>query len=208
MNVLLVVDIQNDFLQGGALAVKDGEEILPVVNKLLLLPFNLILASKDWHPQNHGSFAENQHRKPGDHIMLGKVDQVLWPVHCVQNTKGSEFSPSVNSLKFHGIFYKGTESSIDSYSAFFDNDHNNSTGMSEFLKEFKVANIFIAGLTTDYCVKYTALDALKLGYQTYVIVDACKAVNLMEGDEQKALAEMNTAGVNLIHSKDLKKILK
>lgn len=203
MNALLLVDIQNDFMPNGALAVKDGRQILPVVNALLELPFDVIAASKDWHPPDHGSFAVNHRKQPGEHIALGGLYQILWPVHCVQGTKGAEFSDGLNSGKVEKIFYKGTDKNIDSYSTFFDNGHRKSTGLDDYLREKGVDTIYIAGLVTDYCVKYSALDAIHLGYHVHVISDACRAVNLKKGDEEKAYEVMRKAGAKIITSKEI-----
>lgn len=203
-NALLLVDIQNDFLPGGSLAVKDGNEILPVINNLLKLPFDTIVATKDWHPANHGSFAVNHSGKEiGDQVMLNGLEQILWPVHCVQETSGSEFHPSWNSHLVHKVIYKGTDPKIDSYSTFFDNGHFKSTGLEQYFKEKKVDTVYIAGLATDYCVKFSVLDALKVGLKVYVIVDACRGVNLHPTDSEKAIEEMQKAGARIIHSEDL-----
>lgn len=203
MNALLLVDIQNDFLPGGAMPVKEGNAILPIVNDLLERSFDQIIATKDWHPENHGSFASTHHKQPGEHVLLGGEDQVLWPIHCVQNTQGSEFSNGWQSHLVKKIFYKGTDPTIDSYSTFFDNGHRKSTGLEVYLKENGVKNIYIAGLATDYCVKYSVLDALHLGFQVYVISDACRGINLNEKDEQNAFEEMHQAGAKILSSKEI-----
>lgn len=203
MKALILVDIQNDFLPGGALGVEEGDEILPVVNKLLEFPFDVIVATKDWHPKDHGSFASIHGKKPGEHIILDGIDQILWPVHCVQGTYGAEFSKGWHSEKVQKVFHKGTEKNIDSYSTFFDNEHRKKTGLEEFLKNQNVKDIYIAGLATDYCVKYSVLDAASLGFNTYVILDACKAVNLQKGDEEHAIAEMRQAGAKMITSSQI-----
>lgn len=203
MNALLLVDLQNDFLPNGALPVKEGDQVLPVVNRLLDLPFDIVVATKDWHPPDHGSFAKTHQKKPGEKIILNGLDQILWPVHCVQNTAGAEFSKDWKSQKAQKIFYKGTDKNIDSYSTFFDNGHLKSTGLEEFLREHSIENVYIAGLATDYCVKYSVLDALQLGFKVHVITDACRAVNLKEGDEELALKEMALAGAKMTTSKQV-----
>jgi nicotinamidase/pyrazinamidase len=203
MKALILVDIQNDFLPGGALAVRNGDAIIPVVRQLLKKPFDLIVATKDWHPPDHGSFAKTHGRNPGAVIQLEGLEQILWPVHCVQGTPGAEFGPGWDSSLVQRTFYKGTEKNVDSYSTFFDNGHRKSTGLDLYLKDSKMDDIYIAGLTTDYCVKYSVLDARKLGFNTFVIVDACRPVNLKRGDEEKALKEMEQAGAHLVLSKDL-----
>lgn len=200
---LIIVDLQNDFLPGGAMPVKEGDKILPVVNKLLQHPFDFIVATKDWHPADHGSFAEVHGKMPGEHVNLGGVDQILWPVHCVQGSFGAEFSPKWNWSNVGKVFQKGTDKNIDSYSTFFDNGHKKSTGLENYLKSHGITDVYIAGLAMDYCVKYSALDALKLGFNTYVIVDACRAINIKAGDEERALKEIEEAGGKLISSKDI-----
>lgn len=203
MRVLLLVDIQNDFLPGGALAVPEGDTIIPVVNKLIG-HFDLVIATQDWHPPDHGSFASNHPgKKIGEMIELHGLPQVLWPDHCVQNTEGAKFSKELKTSKINKIFQKGTDKEIDSYSGFFDNGHKKSTGLDNFLKEKGVTELYITGLATDYCVKYTALDARKLGFRTYLVVDACKGVNLMPGDVENAIKTMADAGVTLVLSEAL-----
>lgn len=204
MTALLLVDIQNDFLPGGALAVHEGDQILPIVNQLLEKEFDFIIATKDWHPINHGSFASTHHKQPGERILLNNLEQILWPIHCVQHTPGAEFAAKLNSAKIDKIFYKGTDQNIDSYSAFFDNEHRKSTGLAEFLREKKVRDIFIAGLATDYCVKYSALDGAKLGFNIFVVADACKGVNLQPNDTTNAINEMQQAGAKIIFSETLR----
>ncbi len=203
MTALLIVDLQNDFLPGGALGVKDGDKVLPIVNNLLKHPFNAILATKDWHPSDHGSFAANHGKKVNETIDLNGLKQILWPVHCVQGTKGAEFSKEWNYSKVEKVFLKGTEKNVDSYSAFFDNGHQHSTGLHEFLQSQGLKEIYIAGLTTEYCVKYSVLDALKLNYIVYVVIDACKPVNLSPYDGELAVQEMLQAGAHIMYSIDL-----
>lgn len=204
MKALLLVDIQNDFMPGGALPVPDGDHIIQIVQKLLKGPFDKIIASKDWHPPNHKSFAENtQGKYPGDRIILDGIDQILWPTHCVQGTKGADFCPGWDTTKIDKIIYKGIDPSIDSYSTFFDNEHLRSTELDKYLKEKGIKKVFVAGLATDYCVKYSVLDALHLGFQPYVIVDACKGINLKPNDSDQALKQMEKAGATLVYSQDL-----
>lgn len=203
MKALLLVDIQNDFLPGGALAVKDGNVIISTVNKLMDVDFDLIIATKDWHPSNHGSFASNQGKKPGDLIILEGLEQILWPVHCVQGSPGAEFSPLLNQEKIEKVFYKGSDKNIDSYSAFFDNAHKRSTGLHEFLLTKNVTDLYIVGLATDYCVKYSALDAVKLGFHVFVLKDAVRGVNLKPNDSENALEEIQQAGAKVVTSSDL-----
>lgn len=205
---LILVDIQNDFLPGGALAVPEGDAIIPLVNEMIHYPFDLIVATKDWHPSDHGSFASNHEgMAAGDHIQLGGLDQILWPAHCVQGTWGSEFAPGWDLTQIDKVIYKGTDPLIDSYSTFFDNGHRKSTGLETYLREKGISEIFIAGVTTEYCVTYSALDALKLGFRAYVIADACRGVNLEPHDADIALSTLRRAGAVLLSFKDLKDLL-
>ena len=204
MKAFIVVDLQNDFLPGGSLAVSTGHTIIPPINQLLQLPFEIIVASKDWHPKDHISFASQHGKKVGEHLYSSQIGQILWPEHCIQNSFGADFSDDLEKQNIQKIFYKGTTRNVDSYSAFFDNAHLKSTGLYEYLKEKNVDEVFIAGLTTEYCVKYSALDALNLGFKTHVIIDACKAINLNPDDENKALEGMSKAGVILDHYEQIK----
>lgn len=204
MKGLLIVDVQNDFLPGGALGVKNGDQILPVINKLLDYPFDVIVATGDWHPYRHGSFAETHGKGVGEVIDLKGLKQILWPRHCVQKTSGAEFSTGWNHQKVHQIFHKGTDENIDSYSAFYDNGHLKSTGLHEYLQTKGIKTLYVAGLTTEYCVKYSVLDALSLGYKVYVIRDACKPVNLHPHDEEQAWQEIIRQGASVISSLELK----
>lgn len=200
MNALLVVDIQNDFCPHGALEVKDGDQVIPVANALMER-FDLVVATQDWHPADHKSFAANHPwRKPGQIIDLHGVKQVLWPMHCVQGTFGAEFAPGLNTAKFTRVFQKGTDPDIDSYSGFFDNARRKSTGLGKYLIEKQVDAVYIVGLAADYCVKFTALDALELGFITYVVTDGTRGVNIEQADTEKALAEMADKGAILITS--------
>jgi len=207
LKVLILVDIQNDFMPGGALAVKEGDKILPIVNSLII-NFDLVIATQDWHPANHGSFASNHPgKKIGQLIDLNGTAQILWPDHCVQNTMGAEFHRDLNKVKITKIFPKGADKNIDSYSGFFDNGRLKSTGLGDYLKEKSVSQVFICGLATDYCIRFTALDALDEGFDTFVIEDACRGVNLKPSDSDLAIKEMKDAGCKIINSKDLSHIL-
>jgi nicotinamidase/pyrazinamidase len=203
MKALIIVDLQNDFLPGGALPVREGDEIVPIINQLLDYPFDLIVATKDWHPSSHGSFADNHGKKPGEHVHLMGIDQILWPTHCVQGTKGSEFAPGWDSTKIDRIVYKGTDPNIDSYSTFFDNRHLKSTGLEAYLKEKGIKDLYLVGLATDYCVKYSVLDAIQLGFRVHVIMDACRGVNLKLTDTEEAIQLMRRAGAIILSFKDL-----
>jgi nicotinamidase/pyrazinamidase len=203
MTALILVDLQNDFMPGGALAVKDGNKILPAIRALQDCTFDYKVATKDWHPANHKSFAANHGLPVGSHIKLNGIDQILWPTHCVQNSRGSEFTSGWEPLLVNEIVYKGTDKEIDSYSSFYDNGHIKSTGLLDILKVKGINEIFLAGLATDYCIKYSALDALKHGFKVNVIIDACQGVNLNKNDSFDALVEMEKAGALLISSKDV-----
>jgi len=203
MNALIIVDLQNDFLPGGALAVPHGNEVIPLANELQQR-FELVLATQDWHPPNHGSFAANHSgKKPGDRIMLDGIEQILWPVHCVQNTKGAEFAPSFDTSRIAHIFHKGIDPKIDSYSTFFDNAHRRETGLADYLKKRAINEIYLMGLALDYCVKYSTLDARQLGLNTYVIVDGCRGIELEAGDIERAIDEMKRVGAVLLQSSEL-----
>jgi nicotinamidase/pyrazinamidase len=200
MNALILVDIQNDFLPGGALGVPNGDEVIPVANRVAP-KFDLVVATQDWHPANHGSFAANHPgKKPGDVVDLNGIEQILWPVHCVQNTPGAAFADTLDTSRVARVFQKGTDPAIDSYSTFFDNARRKATGLGDYLKEQGVRDVYILGLATDYCVKFSALDAVDLGFNTHVIADGCRAVNLKEGDGARALGEMRMAGAIVLHS--------
>ncbi|MEW6301879.1 MAG: bifunctional nicotinamidase/pyrazinamidase [Verrucomicrobiota bacterium] len=194
---LIVVDVQNDFVPGGALAVPKGDEVVPVINKLIQ-EYDLVVATKDWHPKNHVSFASRHpgHRV-GDRVELENCNQTLWPDHCVQGTKGAEFVPGLETKKFAKVFEKGVSPEIDSYSGLYDNGYGRATGLEAYLKGEKVEEVYIVGLATDYTVKYTALDCKKAGFKTHVIKAGCRAVNLNAGDEEKALRELQTGGVDV-----------
>jgi len=194
------VDIQDDFMPGGALAVPDGDQVVPVANRLVP-QFELVVATKDWHPPNHGSFA-SQHpgKKVGETIQLNGLDQILWPDHCVQNTNGADFCPTLETDRIDGVFFKGTDAGIDSYSALFDNARRKATGLADFLRERKVTDVYVMGLATDFCVRLTVMDALDLGFQVYLIEDGCRGVNLRPDDSARAIDEMRTAGARVVQS--------
>jgi nicotinamidase/pyrazinamidase len=203
MKALLVIDIQNDFLPGGALEVKDGDQIITVINKIMK-KFDRVIATQDWHPADHKSFASQYKGKsPGEMIKLKDLDQVLWPDHCIQGTVGAEFSKELDLSKIEKVFVKGTDKEIDSYSGFFDNGHLKSTGLNDYLRDSLIDEVYIVGLATDYCVKFTVLDAIREGFKTFVIADATKAVNLKPDDYKAALDEMKQSGAVLLNSNDL-----
>lgn len=194
MTALIIVDVQNDFLPGGALEINGGDEVISRINRLLALPFDTIVATKDWHPADHASFAVNQGKLVGEEIVLDGIPQILWPVHCVEKTFGAEFSADLDTTHFDKIFYKGVNPSVDSYSCFFDNGHIQSTGLDNYLKDKGIHTVFFAGLATDYCVKYSVHDALTLGFEVYVISDACKGVG---GACTATLAALEQLGAHL-----------
>ncbi|MHC4490780.1 MAG: bifunctional nicotinamidase/pyrazinamidase [Planctomycetota bacterium] len=198
MRALVLVDIQNDFCPGGALAVPDGDAVVEVANRVQPR-FDLVVATQDWHPPDHGSFATDG-RAPGTVVDLLGLEQILWPVHCVQHTRGADFHPGLDRERVAQVFWKGTDPGVDSYSGFFDNAHRQTTGLGDYLKERGVDEVFILGLATDYCVKFTALDAVALGFKTFVVADGCRGVLLEPGDVERAVAEMRAAGVAIVGS--------
>ena len=201
MKALVIVDVQNDFCPGGALAVSEGDRVVEVINRTEP-GFDLVVATQDWHPANHGSFAANHPgRSPGEEVDLAGLPQTLWPVHCVQGTPGAELHPRLDRLRIARVFRKGTEANVDSYSGFFDNGRC-STGLGDYLKGQGVTDVYVCGLATDYCVKFTALDAVGLGFKTYLVEDACRGVELHEGDVRKAIDAMRAQGVVVIQSKE------
>jgi len=197
MNALILVDIQNDFMPGGALAIPDGNDVVPVANRLMPR-FDLVVATKDWHPADHLSFAsQHPERQAGDVIDLDGLPQVLWPDHCVAGTAGAAFFAGLDISLVDHVFEKGTNRTIDSYSGFFDNGHRTATGLDSFLNERNVTDIFVMGLATDYCVKFTSLDGVELGFRTHVILDGCRGVDLKRGDVEQAIEELRKAGVHI-----------
>jgi nicotinamidase/pyrazinamidase len=203
VRALLLVDLQNDFMPGGALGVADGDMAVPVANALMPR-FALVIATQDWHPANHGSFASNNPgHAVGDVIELGGVPQVLWPDHCVQQMPGASFNSAVDVAGIDAVVRKGTDPAVDSYSAFFDNDGQTDTGLNELLNSQGVDEIVIMGLATDYCVRWTVLDAIGLGFGVTVVTDGCRAVDVSPGDGEASLAEMHAAGARLTTSAEL-----
>ncbi|WGL96936.1 bifunctional nicotinamidase/pyrazinamidase [Arsenophonus nasoniae] len=205
-SALLLIDLQNDFCNGGALAVLDSESVINTANEVITYCQQhdiAIIASQDWHPADHLSFAVNSATKVGTEGKLNGLRQIWWPVHCVQHQKGAEFHPALNQSAIQAIFQKGVNAIIDSYSAFFDNDHQHATQLDYWLTQNQIKHLYIMGLATDYCVKFTVLDALQLGYQVTVIQDGCRGVNLDPEDSHNALQEMALAGAKLITSSDL-----
>ncbi|MFC1743176.1 bifunctional nicotinamidase/pyrazinamidase [Candidatus Riflebacteria bacterium] len=203
MKALIVTDVQNDFCPEGALAVPEGHDVVPIINEIME-KFHFVVASQDWHPPGHLSFAsQHEGKNPGDFIDLFGIEQLLWPDHCVQGTKGAAFFPDLHTHKFHQVFKKGVHKKVDSYSCFFENDKQTPTGLKDYFEIKGVSRVYVCGLATDYCVKYTALDAVICGFETYLIRDAARGVNLQQGDVEKAIAEMAEKGVKIITSKVL-----
>lgn len=203
MKALIIVDVQNDFIPGGTLAVKEGDQVVLIINQLQE-KFDFIVATQDWHPADHGSFAANHPPKNiGDFIDLNGVNQILWPLHCVQGTKGAEFHPDLNAEKWKAIFQKGTNPKVDSYSGFFDNNRLGNTGLSAYLKESGIEEVFVCGLATDYCVKFTVLDAISEGFKTTLIVDATRAVNIQENDDLRAINQMSQSGAKVVVAEEI-----
>ena len=201
MNALILVDIQNDFLPGGPLAVPFGDEIIPLVNELQN-SFSLVVATQDWHPQSHKSFASNHPgKKAFETIMLHGLEQVLWPNHCIQGSLGAEIHSTLNVNKVEGIFRKGMDVEIDSYSAFYDNGYKKSTGIAGYLRERKIKKVYVCGLAADYCVYYTAKDSLKENFETYIIEDATRAID--PNGFVKATEKILSAGGQIIKSEQL-----
>lgn len=200
---LIIVDLQNDFMPGGTLAVPKGNQVVPLINRLLPC-FKLVIATQDWHPANHGSFAvHHPGHKPGDTINLAGLAQILWPVHCVQHTYGAEWVKTFDATYVNKIILKGIDPQIDSYSGFFDNGHRQSTGLAEYLRKNNIQHVYICGVATDYCVKFTALDAYQQGFIPYLIEDACRGVNLQPNDTLAAITEMQQRGVTIVNSEDI-----
>jgi len=203
MTALILVDLQNDFLPGGALGVPHGDALIPLANQLQSC-FKVAVATQDWHPANHKSFAVNHPgRHPGEVLQLKSGLQTLWPTHCVQHTRGAELAPGLLLSRVNKIFKKGSDPEVDSYSGFFDNGRAQATGLHDYLREKRVTGVYVMGLATDSCVKFTALDAVSLGFRTFLIEDACRGVNLQPDDVKAALEEMKQAGVSALPSRQL-----
>lgn len=201
MKTLVLIDVQNDFMPGGALAVPEGDKIVPLINDLQN-KFDLIIATQDWHPVEHASFASShQNSEEFEVIKLDGLDQVLWPEHCIQNTEGANFHPELKTSRIEAIFRKGTDKKIDSYSGFYDNAHLKSTGLTGFLKEKAATDLYFAGLAAEYCVYFSIIDALAEGFQATLIEDATKA--LKNEDFKKAKIDILRKGGKITTSKAL-----
>ncbi|MGY3584583.1 nicotinamidase/pyrazinamidase [Bradyrhizobium sp. USDA 4341] len=201
-SALLVIDVQNCFLPGGSLAVKDGEQVVPVINKIAKSFANVVM-TQDWHTPGHVSFASvHAGKKPFETIDLAYGKQVLWPDHCVQGTDGASLAKDLAIPQAELIIRKGFHKDVDSYSAFTEADGKTTTGLAAYLKARNVERVFVAGLATDFCVAWTALDARKAGFETYVVEDACRGIDT-QGSLAKAWTDMDKAGVKRIQSSDI-----
>lgn len=203
MRALIAVDLQYDFLPGGSLAVPGGDAVIPVIDSVMAA-FNVVVATQDWHPADHGSFASNHPgRAVGDLVELAGQRQVLWPDHCVQATHGAELHADVDQHRVAAIVRKGMHPEVDSYSTFWDNARLRTTGLAGYLRERGVTEVWIGGLATDYCVAYSVLDALELGFATCVVTDGCRGIDLEPGDVDRALERMAAAGAKVVTSGDV-----
>ena len=206
MDALIVVDIQNDFLPGGALAVPRGDEVIPVVNAIQER-FGLVVATQDWHPPGHASFASSHSgRRVYDSVMIDGVEQILWPDHCVQGSRGAELARAFNTNRVEAVFRKGTDPGIDSYSAFYDNARRKSTGFEGYLKWKKVERVFLAGLAADFCVSYSIMDALAMGFSAVLIKDATRAIS--EDGFRTAEKVIRDRGAAVVQSGDLARLVR
>jgi len=196
---LIITDVQHDFMPGGALGIEGANAIIPLINRLIP-KFDSVFATQDWHPPHHVSFAATHNKKPGDKILVGEIEQILWPVHCIQNTWGADFAKGLHRERIEAVFHKGVDPKVDSYSTFFDNARKRSTGLADRLRRDKLEDLYFVGVATDYCVLYSVLDSLDLGFRTTVIRDACRAINLHPNDEEKALEKMERKGAHIIDS--------
>ena len=203
MKALLIIDVQKDFLPAGSLAVPDGDAVIPVINKLQD-NFELVVATQDWHPADHGSFASShQGKKPFEKTELNGLEQILWPDHCVQGSPGAAFADDLKQEKIAAIFRKGMDAGVDTYSGFYDNGHKKSTGLEAYLKAKNVDEVYVTGLAGDVCVYFTVLDALDQGFKTCLVKDATRAVNMQKGDFARALENMARKGAGITESSSI-----
>jgi len=202
--VLLVVDVQNDFCPGGNLAVEQGDRVVPVINSIIPR-FSAVVATQDWHPKDHVSFVSNHPGKdPFEVIEIEGIEQVLWPEHCVPGTEGAEFHPQLDTKAFDLIVRKGTNRNLDSYSAFFENDKKTPTGLHYYLKGLALQEVYLVGLALDVCVYYSAMDAVRLGFDVILVEDACRGIDTPPGSLQARLEEMSKAGVRIVKAEQLR----
>jgi nicotinamidase/pyrazinamidase len=202
MKALLIIDVQNDFCPGGALAVPEGDLVVPIINEMIN-SFNHVIQTQDWHPVEHHSFASSHDGKdPYDTIQADYGEQILWPDHCIQGTNGAEFHPRLNTHKSEVIIRKGFRPEIDSYSTFFENDHETKTGLTGYLNERGITDLFVCGLATDFCVKWSVLDGIKEGFTIHIIKDAVKGIDI-DGSVDAAWDEMKRAGAIILSSEQV-----
>lgn len=205
MRALLVVDVQNDFCPGGSLAVAEGDEIIPLIHELTE-HFDRVIYTQDWHPAGHLSFASSHEgKRPFDTIEMPYGEQILWPEHCVQGTSGADFHPDLDQKRANLIIRKGFRKKIDSYSAFFENDHKTPTGLTGYLRECEIETLFIAGLATDFCVHWSAVDGREQGFEVFVVEDASRGID-SNGSMHHALTRMRESGAELLSAAEAKEI--
>ena len=203
MRALLVIDVQNDFCPGGKLAVPGGDEIVPLINDLLG-GFDHVLFTQDWHPRGHSSFASSYNgKKPFDTVELSYGAQILWPEHCIQGSSGAEFHPDLDVKRGELIIRKGFRSQIDSYSAFFENDQKTPTGLTGYLRERGIDTLYLAGLATDFCVHWSAVDGRKQGFEVYVVRDATRAID-SEGSLDRAMHRIREADAQIVTAEEVR----
>jgi nicotinamidase/pyrazinamidase len=199
MNALLIIDVQNDFCPGGALAVPEGDRVIPVINQLIK-SFDHVIQSQDWHPIDHSSFASSHEGKnPYDSIQVDYGEQILWPDHCIQGSDGADFHPELDTTKTEVIIRKGFRRKIDSYSTFYENDQKTNTGLTGYLNDRGISTLFVCGLATDFCVKWSVLDGISEGFSVNVIEDAVMGIDI-DGSVQAAWDDMENAGAGIILS--------
>ena len=201
-NCLIITDIQNDFCPGGALAVAEGDKIIPIVNALAR-KFDKVVATQDWHPPGHASFASTHNKEPYDIITIEEIQQVLWPEHCVTGSFGADFHKDLDLREVDLIIRKGSDLNIDSYSTFLENDKKTVTGLHYYLKGFSIQDLYICGLATDYCVYYSAMDAKEMGFKVGVILDACRGIDVPAGNIAAAVERMKERGIRIMNHDDL-----
>lgn len=202
MKALLIIDVQNDFCPGGALEVPDGDMVVPVINSLSG-EFDAVIQTQDWHPEGHYSFASSHEEKePFETISMSYGEQVLWPDHCVQDSNGSDFHPDLETHRSQLIIRKGFREDIDSYSAFYENDNETTTGLTGYLRERDIDTLYAVGLATDFCVKWSVLDGIKEGFNLYVVEDAVRGIDI-EGSVDQAWEEMLNAGAEKVTAAEL-----
>ena len=199
MKTLIITDVQHDFMPGSVLGAPHANEIVPIINRIIP-HFDHVIATLDWHPENHVSFADAHGAKVGDVRRVGGREQILWPVHCVQNSHGAHFAKGLHTEKIEVVFHKGVDANVDSYSAFFDAARHRATGLEAYLEKHNLWKLYFVGLATDYCILYSVLDALELGFDVTVIRDACRAIDLHKGDGERAMETMRSKGAKLVDS--------